>query len=192
MLRKWPSGECCMSSCCTHTRVSSLETAQHERLCVGVLFNNVLSQGGSFGNCCFQTMQLSAETAPNLHSNHQRTEDSANDVLQDRHQKHFSVNFWSGNVGEYLVGQQVLPRRLTVHHYWDLLPDGLPDLLEDYHPRSENAFSSCLMVLQHISAVLCGMSSTVALPSPDWNLLDFHVCRNVKDFVYSTPGQNVE
>jgi hypothetical protein len=51
--------------------------------------------------------------------------------IQCRHQQHFSINVWTGIVGECLVGPHDLSHQLTGNNYWDFLLYDLPKLLKN-------------------------------------------------------------
>lgn len=46
-------------------------------------------------------------------------------------QRRFSINVWTGTIGENLIGPYLLPERLHRGKYFTLLQEILPDLLED-------------------------------------------------------------
>jgi hypothetical protein len=69
-----------------------------------------------------------------------------------RHQQQFSINVWTGIVGDCLVGPHGLPHRLTDNHYRDFLLHDLPKLLEDV-PLAARARMWCMYggALAHFS-----------------------------------------
>jgi hypothetical protein len=67
------------------------------------------------------------------------------------------MNGWTGIVGDCLAGPHILPHLFTGSHYRDFLFHNLPKLVEDI-PLAVRA-RVCMMVLLHISAVLCQMFS---------------------------------
>ena len=48
-------------------------------------------------------------------------------------QDKFAVNVWAGIVGNWLIGQYLLPSRLNGENYLVFVRDVLPDLLEEQH-----------------------------------------------------------
>jgi hypothetical protein len=58
-------------------------------------------------------------------------EDNFHNVFQSRHQQRLGINLWPDTVGYYLIGMNVLPRRLTGGHYRDFLLKAFHDLRED-------------------------------------------------------------
>lgn len=76
----------------------------------------------------------------NFDSHHQWAEGNPQGVLNSRHQEQFSINVLVGTAGDCFIGPRVLPRCLTGDNHRDLLLNGL---------------HSCMIILQHISAILC-------------------------------------
>jgi hypothetical protein len=62
-----------------------------------------------------------------------------------------------------------------------------------YHWQSEHECGTCMMVLQHILAVLCEMFS-ISWPqhSSDFRHLDFYLWGHLKTLVYAAPVDNKE
>jgi hypothetical protein len=66
-----------------------------------------------------------------FHNNHVWAEENPQAVVQSRHQQQFSINVWTGIIGDVLVDSHVLPQRLTGNSYRHFLENDLPTLLED-------------------------------------------------------------
>jgi hypothetical protein len=66
----------------------------------------------------------------------------------------YSIVVINLDIGVCLVGQHVLPHELTGNHCRDFHLHDPPKLLEDV-PLTEHECGTCMMVLRHISAVLC-------------------------------------
>jgi len=71
----------------------------------------------------------------NFHNVHIRAHINPHAIREARHQTTFSINVWSGIVGDRLTGQVRLPERLTGPTYREFLErltrDILPDVLDD-------------------------------------------------------------
>jgi hypothetical protein len=67
----------------------------------------------------------------NFYNNHVWAEENPHAVVQSRHQQQFSINVWTGIIGDVLVDPHVLPQRLTGNSYRHFLKNDLPTLLED-------------------------------------------------------------
>ncbi|KAJ4446641.1 hypothetical protein ANN_13338 [Periplaneta americana] len=57
-------------------------------------------------------------------------DENSHAVEETRHQHRFSINVWSGVLGDRLIGPCVLPQRLTGARYQDFLINVLPTLLQ--------------------------------------------------------------
>lgn len=52
-------------------------------------------------------------------------------TVQSHYQEGFCINIWAGIVGDYLLGPQVLPNRLTGQNYKAFLQNDLVNFLDD-------------------------------------------------------------
>lgn len=152
----------------------------------------------------FQMRQVLIEKTINFHSHQLYTADKLRSVSQSRHRQQFSINVWTGNVGQCLLGPHILPCRLTGNHYRDHLLNDLPDLLEDVplaireciwfsHDGFPGIFigGNILNNTYHIPWIHRERPTAWPPPSPDLNTLDFCLWEHIKCLVYTGPVDNV-
>lgn len=141
----------------------------------------------------------------NIHNCHYWTTENPHAIHPHGYQHRFSVNIWTGIVGNTLVGPYLMPSPLTGHSYMVFLQEVLFQLLEDVPLAIRRG-----MWFQHDGAPAhyyagarhfldtrfpnrwIGRNGPVAWParSPDLTPLDFFFWGAMKDRVYATPVES--
>ena len=137
----------------------------------------------------------------NLHNVHEWSIENPHGIHFRNHQFGFSINVWSGIVGDCFIGPFRLPHRLNGESYLNFLQNNLKELLEDVplhvirnmyfmHDGAPAHFSH--IVRNYLTGWFgnrwIGRGGPVTWPprSPDLTPLDFYVWGFVKDIVYAT------
>jgi hypothetical protein len=103
----------------------------------------------------------------NFHNHHQWADDNPHGVLQSRPQQQFSINVWVGIFGNCLIGPQFCHVDLQATTTEISCQIVSTICYKIYNWWSENARGSCVVVLQHISAMMCEMSTTMTIITMD-------------------------
>lgn len=170
-----------------------------------------ISQPLDFGwNVLFtDEAQFTRDGINNFHNTHLWLQENPHAVVQNRHQRHFSLNVWAGIVGDHLLGPVFLPPILNGATYRNFLLDSLPLLLEDVPIRvrremwfmHDGAPAHFSLVAREVldrenyyRNRWIGRGGPIAWParSPDLNPLDFFLWGHCKSLVYSQAVQSQE
>ena len=138
----------------------------------------------------------------NLHNLHLWSAVNPHVRRQCKHQVRFSVNVWTGILGDHLIGPYILPGRQNGCNYWNFLNEVLPELSGNVpsadirgmwfqHDGAPAHFA--VAVRQLLDARYpnrwIGRDSPTAWPpsSPDTTPLHFYLWGHLKSLVYETP-----
>lgn len=150
---------------------------------------------------------FSREGIFNMHNQHVWSACNPHCTTPRKHQHRFTVNIWTGILGDYLVGPYILPDRLSGATYRIFLEHVLPRLLQAVplpiqsdmwfmHDGAPAHFA--ITVRNFLNATYparwIGRGGPVAWPprSPDLNPLDFFFWGHMKSLVYETPVDSAE
>ena len=141
----------------------------------------------------------------NFHNNHTWSHANPHSNYVQGNQERFSVNVWTGIIGDHLIGPYIMPARMTGLNYLIFLQDVLPELLEEVPLEIRNAMwyqhdgappNFHGAVQQHLHATFpgrwMGRGGSIPWParSPDKNPLDFFYWGFKKELVYD--GTEIE
>ncbi|XP_058804559.1 uncharacterized protein LOC131671826 [Phymastichus coffea] len=141
----------------------------------------------------------------NQHNEHQWAHENPHMAREDRFQNRFSVNIWTGLIGNQVIGPVQLPNPLNAKNYLEFLQDILPGLLDGVPEElQENLIfmhdgasaHTAANVRNYLDQVYgghwIGNNGPVRWPvkSPDLNPLDYFYWRTSKEAVYHNGGLN--
>lgn len=145
----------------------------------------------------------------NFHNQHLWELENPHGIIENRHQRRFSLNVWGGIVGNCLLGPVFLPTNLDGARYHYFLVHTLPRLLEDVpvsirrriwfmHDGAPAHFShlarNWLSNPNNYGNNWIGRGGPIAWPprSPDLNPCDFFLWGYCKSLVYAEPINTIE
>jgi hypothetical protein len=197
MFHAWESGERCTQQeciCTTSREFSNMRTCVAGCNCaVGLILTPIWC-------VTFCSPQFTRDRANNTWNSHLWDRDNPHGTVETYYQHRFSVNVWCGVIGDQRISPYILPQRLTVDIYANVLQDVLPALLENVplqtrrltyyqHEGAPPHFSQA--VRQYLNNKfpywLIGRGGTQNCPprSPDLNSLDYRVWGYMKAMVYA-------
>jgi hypothetical protein len=102
-------------------RMQFFELLRHQHAADELFLHNILWTG----EACFTRKGVF-----NVHNSHLLARDNPHATRERGYQVHFCVSVWAGIFGDVVLGPYLLPNRLTVQRYRDILETVLQGLLK--------------------------------------------------------------